>query len=94
MKIYKYSMRLRVPVVDQSDHSFSYNYDLKPLDVGVFKSFKGNFSKACGKYLAKHPGRVVTADILASLVGQAWPASLTPVNIILLGGFKYVASIP
>ena len=46
---------------------------LQPLDVGVFKSFKGNFSKACGEYLAKHPGRVITADILASLVGEAWP---------------------
>ena len=28
MKIYKYSMRFRVPVVDKSDYSFIYNYDL------------------------------------------------------------------
>ena len=62
---------------------------LQPLDVGVFKSFKGNFSKACGKYLAKHPGRVVTADILASLVGEAWSA---PVNI--LSGFKKCGIYP
>ena len=30
---------------------------LQPLDVGVFKSFKTFFSKACHKYLTKHPGR-------------------------------------
>ena len=30
---------------------------LQPLDVGVFKSFKGNWSKACSKYLAANPGR-------------------------------------
>ena len=65
---------------------------LQQLDVGVFKSFKDNFSKACGKYLAKHPGWVVTADIIASLVGEAWPASLTPVNI--LSGFKKFGIYP
>lgn len=32
---------------------------LQPLDVGMFTSFKRNFSKACSKYLAAHPGRVI-----------------------------------
>lgn len=59
---------------------------LQPLDVGVFKSFKSNFSKACSKYLAKYPGRVVTTDKLASLVAEAWPNSFTAVNV--LSGFK------
>ena len=59
---------------------------LQPLDVGIFNSFKGNFSKACTKYLAKYPGRVVTVDKLASLVAEAWPSSLTMVNV--LSGFK------
>ena len=36
---------------------------LQPLDVGVFKSFKVFFSKACSSYLSKHPGRVITTDI-------------------------------
>ena len=59
---------------------------LQPLDVGVFKSFKSNFSKACSKYLSKHPGRVVTNDKLALLVAEAWPSSFTAVNI--MSGFK------
>ena len=50
---------------------------LQPLDVGIFKSFKSNFSKACSKYLAAHPGRVITSDKLASLVAEAWPLSLS-----------------
>ena len=65
---------------------------LQPLDVGVFKSFKGNFSKACSKYLAAHPGRVITSDKLASLVAEAWPLSLTPLNI--LSGFKKTGIYP
>ena len=65
---------------------------LQPLDVGVFKSFKSNFSKVCTKYLAKHPGRVITVDKLASLVGEAWPLSLTSVNV--LSGFKKCGIFP
>ena len=58
----------------------------QPLDVGVFKSFKSNFSKACSKYLGRHPGRVITPDKLASLVAEAWPNSFTAVNV--MSGFK------
>ena len=53
---------------------------LQPLDVGVFKSFKSHFSKACSKYMSSQPGRVVTTDILASLVAEAWPNSFTSVH--------------
>ena len=62
------------------------------LDVGVFKSFKSNFSKACSKYLAAHPGRVITSDKLASLVAEAWPLSLSPLNI--MSGFKKTGIYP
>jgi len=65
---------------------------LQPLDVGVFKSFKSHFSKACTKYLAKHPGVVVTPDMLASLVAEAWPSSFTAVNI--MAGFKKTGVYP
>jgi hypothetical protein len=65
---------------------------LQPLDVGVFKSFKSFFSKACTNYIAKHPGRVITADILASLVAEAWPSSFTSVNI--MSGFKKCGLFP
>ena len=59
---------------------------LQPLDVGVFKSFKSNFNKACSKYMSEYPGRVITTDILASIVAKAYPLSFTPVNI--MSGFK------
>ena len=36
--------------------------------------------------LADHPGRVITSEAIASLVGDAWAHSITPVNI--LSGFK------
>ena len=65
---------------------------LQPLDVGVFKSFKANVSKACHKYIISHPGRVITSDVIAALVAEAWLMSLTPVNI--MGGFKKCGIYP
>ena len=65
---------------------------LQPLDVGVFKSFKTFFSKACHKHLTKHPGRVITADVIASLIAEVWPQSMTPLNII--GGFRKCGIYP
>ena len=65
---------------------------LQPLDVGVFKSFKSHFSKACSKYMSQHPGRVVTADKLAYLVAEAWPHSFTSVNI--MSGLKKTGVYP
>ena len=53
---------------------------LQPLYVGVFKSLKSNFSQACKACLAAHPGEVITTNVLASLLGQAWPLSMTPVS--------------
>ena len=44
------------------------------------------FSKACAMYMAKNPGRVITTDVIASLIGSAWPSSHTPVNI--MSGFR------
>ena len=65
---------------------------LQPPDVGVFKSFKSNFSKAGSKYLADHPGRVITTDKLAFLVAEAWPNWLTAINI--MSGFKKCGIYP
>ena len=65
---------------------------LQPLDVGVFKSFKTFFSKVCHKYLTKHPGRVITADVIASLIVEVWPQSMTPLNI--MGGFRKCGIYP
>ena len=65
---------------------------LQPLDVGVFKSFKSFYYKACKKQIAEHPNRVITTDQIASLVGTAWPQTLTPVNI--MSGFKKCGIYP
>ena len=65
---------------------------LQPLDVGVFKSFKSFYYKACKKRIAELPNRVITTEQIASLVGTAWPQSLTPVNI--MSGLKKLESIP
>ena len=44
------------------------------------------------QYMAKNPGRVITEDILSSLVGNALAQSLTPINIF--GGFKKAGIYP
>ena len=72
--------------------TFTYHSYFQPLDVGVFKSFKTNFSKACSKYLFKHSGRVVTTDVLVSLVAEAWPDAFTVMNI--MAGFKKTGVYP
>ena len=59
---------------------------LQPLDVRVFKSLKAFYYKACKKYISDHSGRVITTDVIASLLAVAWPQSVTPVNI--MAGFK------
>ena len=58
----------------------------QPLDIGVFKSFKVFFSKACSFYLSQHPGRVITNDIIASLISSAVSNAFTPNNI--MSGFR------
>ena len=64
----------------------------QPLDLGVFKSLKSNFSKACKKCLAANPGQVVTTNHLAQLLAQAWPHAVTPINI--MSGFKKCGIYP
>ena len=65
---------------------------LQPLDVGVFKSLKSHYYKACRKYTRENPGRVITTEVIAELVAAAWPQSLTPVNI--MGGFRKCGIYP
>ena len=65
---------------------------LQPLDVGVFKPLKTCYYKACKKYITEHPGRVVTTEVIASLLATAWPQAVTPVNI--MAGFKKCGVYP
>ena len=60
--------------LDKFSRSGRINYIYLPEIL--YGAFKSNFSKGCSKYLASHPGRVITSDKLASLVVEAWPLSL------------------
>ena len=70
----------------------SHTTHLQPLDVGVFKSFKSHYNDQCRKYMTAHPGRTITTDNIASLVGAAWSRSMTPVNI--MAGFRKAGAFP
>ena len=65
---------------------------LQPLDVGIFKSLKSHYNKECKKYMAAHPGQMVTTEVIASLIGRAWSLSFTPVNI--MAGFRKSGAYP
>ena len=62
---------------------------LQPLDVGVFKSFKSHYNNECRKYMMAHPGRTITPENIAALVGAAWSHSMTPV-----AGFRKAGAYP
>ena len=47
---------------------------------------------ACKEYLSKRPGKVITTDVLASLLAQAWLESVTPINV--MGGFRKCGIYP
>ena len=55
---------------------------LQSLDVEAFKSLKNYYYKACKKHITEHPGRVVTMEVIASLLATAWPQAVTPVNVM------------
>ena len=65
---------------------------LQSLDVAVFKSFKSHYWKECRRYLAAHPRRIITSEVIAALLGKSWPLSVTPINI--MAGFKKSGSYP
>ena len=65
---------------------------LQPLDVAVFKSFKVFFSSAYRSFLHNNPGKVITIYNISQLVGEAWPKSLTPENLI--SGFRHSGIYP
>ena len=65
---------------------------LQPLDIGVFKSFKSNFSKICREYMTDSPGRAIITEVLASIIGKTWPLTVTPLNI--MSGFRKTGVYP
>ena len=65
---------------------------LQPLDIGVLKSFKSHFSRACTKFMADNPGWVITTDVLAFIIAEAWPHSFTQLKI--MSGFRKSGLFP
>ena len=65
---------------------------LQPLDMSVFKSLKSHYWKECQTYMAASAGRVITTEVVASLLGKAWPLAFTPVNI--MSGFTKSGTYP
>ena len=59
---------------------------LQPLDVGVFNSFKHHVVLALNTLLRSSEGRVPTSEDIPAILSEAWPKSVTPVN--LMSGFR------
>ena len=59
---------------------------LQPLDVGVFSSFKHHVGKALNALVRSSPGHVPTTADIPKIISQAWPMSITAVN--LMSGFR------
>ena len=59
---------------------------------GSSNPLKQTFLKHVSKYLFKHSGRIVTTDVLASLVAEAWPDAFITVNI--MASFKKTGVYP
>jgi hypothetical protein len=59
---------------------------LQPLDVGMFSSFKYHVGLALNTLLRSSEGRVPTSEDIPVILSEAWPKSVTPVN--LMSGFR------
>ena len=61
-------------------------HETRPLDTGVFKPLKTQWSKVCHNFTQKNSGRVITKFTFNSLFSQAWLLAVTPANV--MAGFK------
>ena len=86
VEVIKYAQKNQIHMLCLPAHSAHITHLLQPLDAGVFKSLKSFYFKDCKKYITDYPGRVITTDVIASLLADAWPQSITPINI--MSGFK------
>ena len=59
---------------------------LQSLDVGVLSSFKHHVGLALNTLLRSSEGRVPTSEDIPVILSEAWPKSMTPVN--LMSGFR------
>ena len=57
-----------------------------PLDCGIFKLLKSEWTNVCHILFQNNPGKIITRFNFNSLFSQAWLRAVNPANII--GGFK------
>ena len=79
MEVIKLAQENQIHLLCLPSHT---SHILQPLDVGVFKSLKSHFNKACRDFLFSHPGHVIRSEDLSGLLVEAWPKAVTPVNIM------------
>ena len=65
---------------------------LQPLDVGVFSSFKHHIGLSLNALIRSSNGRVPTSEDIPKIIADAWPKSVTPVN--LMSGFRKTGIYP
>ena len=58
----------------------------QPLDCGVFKPLKSEWTNVCHTFFQNNPGKIISRFNFNSLFSQAWLRAVNPANII--GGFK------
>ena len=69
-----------------------YHPTRQPLHVGVFKSFKSHVGLALNALIRSSERRVPTTEDIPKIVAEAWPKSVTPVN--LMSGFRKIGIHP
>ena len=65
---------------------FTIPHVLQPLDVCVCSSFKSHVGLALNALIRSSEGHIPTTENIPKIVAEAWPKSVTPVN--LMSGFR------
>ncbi|XP_055928053.1 uncharacterized protein LOC129959257 [Argiope bruennichi] len=68
------------------------SHKLEPLDRTVFSSFKVHYNRACSQWMVNHAGRPISIYDVAECVGNVYPLSFTPKNIV--SGFQVTGIYP
>ena len=67
-------------------------HEAQPLDCGVFKPLKAQWTNVCHLYFQKNPGKVINKFNFNLLFSQAWLKALIPANIV--AGFRTCGVYP
>ena len=67
-------------------------HEVQPLDCGVFKPLKAQWTNVCHQYFQKNPGKIINKFNFNLLFSQAWLKALIPANIV--AGFRTCGVYP